>query len=212
LAPHAGAAAWGKIGLELFTRCGPDVIQLARDYGFRLFLDLKFHDIPNTAAGAVRSACALGAELVTIHLSGGSGMIRRAVEAAEGTRTLILGVTVLTSSNAETLASAGVAIEPAALVLRLARLGVENGVRGVVCSPMEIAALRREFGPALTIVTPGVRPAGSDAGDQKRVLTPSEAIRAGADHLVIGRPILAAPDPVAAFHAICREIKTVSVP
>ncbi len=201
-----GAAAWCKIGLQLFTREGPAIVEAARARGFRVFLDLKFHDIPNTVASAVASACALGVEMLTIHLCGGPEMIARAAHAAVGSGALVLGVTVLTSSTAETLAATGVPHSPDELAPRLARLGVENGIRGIVCSPREIAAIRQCAGADLKIVTPGVRPAGAGLGDQKRVMTPRDAVAAGADWLVIGRPILEAADRRAAFEAICAEI------
>jgi len=151
----------------------------------------------------VRSACALGVEMLTIHLSGGPEMIRRATEAAENCT--VLGVTVLTSSTAETLAAAGIGRSPDEWVPELAQLGAECGIGGIVCSPLEIRAVRDVVGSDVRIVTPGVRPVGADKGDQKRVLTPSEAIAAGADYLVIGRPILAAPDRATAFASIVAE-------
>lgn len=199
----AGVASWCKIGMQLFTSEGPEIVRAARERGWKVFLDLKFHDIPNTVASGVRSACALGVEMLTIHLSGGPEMIRRATEAAENCT--VLGVTVLTSSTAETLAAAGIGRSPDEWVPELARLGAECGIGGIVCSPLEIRAVRDVVGADVRIVTPGVRPVGADKGDQKRVLTPSEAIAAGADYLVIGRPILAAPDRAAAFASIVAE-------
>ncbi|MDD5201330.1 MAG: orotidine-5'-phosphate decarboxylase [Terrimicrobiaceae bacterium] len=199
-----GAASWCKIGLQLFTREGPPVVAMARARGFRVFLDLKFHDIPNTVASAARSAAGLGVEMLTVHLAGGPEMIRGAVEAAPGV--CVLGVTVLTSSTASTLAAVGIAQTPADWVPQLAGVGAACAVGGIVCSPLEIAAVRAAVGPAVKIVTPGVRPAGADHGDQQRVLTPSAALAAGADFLVIGRPILAAPDRRAAFEAIAATI------
>lgn len=200
----AGAAVWCKIGMQLFTSEGPAIVAEARERGFRVFLDLKFHDIPNTVASGVKSAAALGVDMLTIHLCGGPEMIRGAVAAAPGL--CVLGVTVLTSSTAETLAAVGIPHEPAAWVPQLAAVGAKNGIGGIVCSPLEIAAVRAAVGPSVKIVTPGVRPAGADLGDQKRVLTPAAAVAAGADYLVIGRPILAAPDRRAAFAAIVDEI------
>lgn len=196
----AGAATWCKIGMQLFTSEGPAIVAEAKSLGFRVFLDLKFHDIPNTVASGVKSAAALGVDMLTIHLCGGPEMIRGAVAAAP--EICVLGVTVLTSSTAETLAAVGIAHDPAAWVPQLARVGAENGIGGIVCSPLEIAAVRAAVGSAVKIVTPGVRPAGADPGDQRRVLTPAAALAAGADFLVIGRPILAAPDRRAAFDAI----------
>lgn len=196
----AGAATWCKIGMQLFTSEGPAIVAKARARGFRVFLDLKFHDIPNTVASGVKSAAALGVDMLTIHLSGGPEMIRAAVDAAPGV--CVLGVTVLTSSTAATLAAVGIPHDPAVWVPQLAVVGAENGIGGIVCSPLEIGAVRAAVGPNVKIVTPGVRPAGADLGDQKRVLTPDAAFAAGADFLVIGRPILAAPDRRAAFEAI----------
>lgn len=206
-----------KVGLELFTRCGPAVIDEVRatagEGACRIFLDLKLHDIPNTVAGAVRAATALRVDLLTMHLSGGGAMLRAAVQAATEGMSL-LGVSVLTSSDAATLRETGVDGGVEDQVLRLASLGVNSGLHGVVASPLEVVALRRNFGDRLQIVTPGVRPAGeSKAGDdQRRVMTPSEAIRAGADYLVIGRPIYGEPDPAAAAHRIAEEMESASIP
>ncbi len=200
----AGAAAWCKIGMQLFTREGPPVVAMARARGFRVFLDLKFHDIPNTVASGARSAAELGVDMLTIHLCGGPEMIRGAVEAAPGV--CVLGVTVLTSSTAATLTAVGIPHTPADWVPSLASLGAGCGIGGIVCSPLEIETVRRAIGPGPKIVTPGIRPAGADPGDQKRVLSPAEAIAAGADYLVIGRPILAAPDRRAAFEAMAAEL------
>jgi orotidine-5'-phosphate decarboxylase len=171
-----------------------------------VFLDLKFHDIPNTAHEAMRSAVRLGADMATIHLSGGSRMVRSAIEATAGSPLLVLGVTVLTSFDEAELRGIGVQRTPEEQVAELAALGCECGLRGVVCSPREITSLRRKFGDSLTIVTPGVRAAGSAADDQQRVMTPAEAVRAGASHLVIGRPITAARSPREAVLRIAEEI------
>jgi len=200
----AGTALWCKIGMQLFTSEGPSIVATAKERGFRVFLDLKFHDIPNTVASGARSAAALGVDMLTIHLCGGPEMIRGAVEAAPGV--CVLGVTVLTSSTAETLAAVGIPHTPEAWVPALAKLGGDCGIGGIVCSPLEIAAVRQAIGPAPKIVTPGVRPTGADLGDQKRVLTPAAAISAGADYLVIGRPILAAASRRDAFEAIAAEL------
>jgi orotidine-5'-phosphate decarboxylase len=207
----AGLAAWVKIGMQLFTSEGPGIVAAARGRGFRVFLDLKFHDIPNTVASGVRSARELGVEMLTIHLSGGPEMVARALGAA-GDETLLLGVTVLTSSSRETLAAVGTPHEPRDLVLRLARMGLENGIRGIVCSPLELGGIRAEFGDRLKTVTPGVRPAGSDHGDQKRVMTPGDAVKAGADWLVIGRPIVGAADRRHGFVRIADEIENALKP
>jgi len=198
------AVPFYKIGLQLFTKCGPAVVAAVKATGASVFLDLKFHDIPNTVRHSVQSASALGVDLLTIHLSGGTAMIRAAAEA--GASPLILGVTVLTSSNRDTLKETGVEGAVEDQVLRLARLAVENGIGGVVASPLEVSLLRQVFGSALTIVTPGVRPEWAAANDQQRTMTPSAAIQAGADFLVIGRPITAHPDPRAAAERILAEL------
>jgi orotidine-5'-phosphate decarboxylase len=208
-----GAVGFYKIGLELFTRCGPDIVRRVREAaGERcgIFLDLKFHDIPNTVQGAARSAATLGVDMLTVHLCGGRAMLQAAATGAGAGGPLILGVSVLTSSDESTLKEIGVeAPTVEAQVLRLARLGVQSGLGGVVASPKEIAALRGAYGDRLKIVTPGVRPAwaaGSD--DQRRVMTPREAVEAGADYLVIGRPITGQPDPRAAAERIAGEIES----
>ena len=206
------AVTFYKVGLELFIRCGPEAVGRIRaaikaangDRGC-LFLDLKLHDIPNTVAGAVRSASALEADMLTVHLSGGRAMLRAAA-AETPAGTLLLGVSVMTSIDEATLRETGVADPVATQVLRLARLGSECGLRGVVASPHEIAVLRAEFGRMLTIVTPGVRPTWASGDDQRRVMTPGEAVRAGADYLVIGRPITAHRDPREAAQRIAEEM------
>jgi len=195
-----------KIGLQLFTRCGPSIVEAVKYTGARVFLDLKFHDIPNTVRHSVESACALGVDFLTIHLSGGGAMIRAAADGAAGSGTCVLGVTVLTSSNRETLKEVGADAPVEDQVLRLARLGVENGVTGLVASPLEVSLLRQVFGGGLTIVTPGVRPEWAEANDQQRTLTPRAAMQTGADYLVIGRPITAQPDPRAAAERILAEL------
>lgn len=216
-APNAAAAeklltnlgdsvTWVKVGLQLFTAEGPELVREIKSRGYKVFLDLKFHDIPNTAHEAVRSAVKLGVDMTTIHLFGGQPMIAMAVDAAKDSPLLVLGVSVLTSFDQQQLSGIGVSAEVGDQVENLVSLGYEVGLRGVVCSPLEIARLRRKFGSALTLVTPGVRPAGSDKGDQQRVLTPGDAIRQGASYLVIGRPITGAADPGAAARAITEEI------
>jgi orotidine-5'-phosphate decarboxylase len=195
-----------KIGLQLYTATGPRLVQDISGLGPKIFLDLKLHDIPNTVAKAVAAAGTLGVKMLTIHLSGGSEMIRAAVRARRDDM-LILGVTVLTSSNDETLRETGI---PGAIndqVLRLARLGVSAGIDGLVASPHEARVLRAEFGGQLKIVTPGVRPSWSEPGDQKRFMTPREAIEAGADYLVIGRPITAHSNPREAVAEILGELE-----
>ena len=210
----ADTVGFFKVGLELFTRCGPEIIERVRSTAAKqgsarsgIFLDLKLHDIPNTVAGAVRSAAAWNVDMLTIHLAGGAAMIRAAAAEAPADM-LLLGVSVLTSSDADTLRETGVVSDVETQVKRLAQLGVDNGLRGVVASPMEAPALRRVHGNRLKIVTPGVRPLLTNAlpDDQRRVLTPGDAIRAGADYLVVGRPISAAPDPGEAARQIAREI------
>ena len=208
----AGSVTFYKIGLELFTRCGPGIIERVKAAAAasgaeetRIFLDLKLHDIPNTVAGAVRSAGRLGVDMLTVHLSGGGAMLRAAAEQAG--ELFLLGVTVLTSSDEATLRETGVTGSLKEQVVRLAGLGVASGLRGVVASPREIPALRARFGSGLRIVTPGVRPHWASGDDQKRVLTPAEAITAGADFLVIGRPITGASDPAEAAARIISEIE-----
>lgn len=197
-----------KIGLEFVTANGPDGIRQVVALGLPVFLDVKFHDIPNTVAGAVRAAGALGVAMLTLHLSGGPAMLRAAVEAAGGLspRPWLLGVTVLTSIDDADLATIGVPHSASDQVLRLAELARTSGLDGVICSPHEITALRRRFGGDLKLVVPGIRPTGSGQGDQKRTMTPAAAMVAGADHLVIGRPITGAPDPRRAAQAIDAEI------
>jgi len=199
-----------KIGSQLFTACGPSVVEKVRRTGAEVFLDMKFHDIPNTVAGAAVSAARLGVFMMTMHASGGPEMLRKAREAVEktsGRRPLLLAITVLTSMNAELLAAVGFKNDVKTTVLSLAALAKENGMDGVVSSPEETALLRAGLGRQFTLVTPGIRPQGSAVGDQKRIAAPASAIAAGADYLVVGRPITAAPDPVAACEAILAEIK-----
>ena len=206
----SGIISFYKIGLELFTRCGPGIVtevRAAAGEGCRIFLDLKLHDIPNTVLHAIRAAAALGVDMLTVHLSGGGAMLRAAASEAEG-KLLLLGVSVLTSSDEATLRETGVAGSVEAQVLRLAALGVESGLRGVVASPLEIRALRAHLGDDLKLVIPGVRPATAEgvADDQRRVLTPRQAMQAGADFLVIGRPITAHGNPREAARKIVDEI------
>ncbi len=204
--PLAGEGCIFKIGLQLFTAVGPSIIREVKDLGARVFLDLKFHDIPNTAREAVHSAVALGVDMTTIHLAGGPAMVADAVKASAGSSTLVLGVTVLTSMDDATLDIVGVPRAAEDQVLHLAEMGSHCGLQGVVASPHEITPLREEFGHGLVIVTPGVRPAGSAVGDQRRVMTPGEAVRCGADFLVIGRPITGDASPRDAFRRIADEI------
>jgi len=187
-----------KVGMELFPRGGPDIVGRIREAGADVFLDLKFHDIPNTVAGAVKSAVALGVRFATVHASGGKAMLAAAARAAEGTRTTLLAVTVLTSLDSGDLAEIGFSGTPAESVLRLAGLASAEGIGGIVCSAQEVSAVRERVGNSVVLVTPGVRLPEDAAGDQKRVVTPEEAVRRGADYLVVGRPITKAQDPVAA--------------
>jgi len=193
-----------KVGLQLYTAAGPGIVG-GISLLSRIFLDLKLHDIPNTVGKAVESAATRGVEMLTIHLSGGSEMIRAATTAAKG-NTLILGVTVLTSANEQTLRETGISGTIDDQVLKLATLGVENGIDGVVASPHEIKTLRAELGNKIKIVVPGIRPSWSAAGDQKRFMTPGQAIEAGADYLVIGRPITAHKNPREALERILEEV------
>jgi orotidine-5'-phosphate decarboxylase len=198
VAPHAGGL---KLGLEFFAAHGPGGVRdIAEQSGLPLFLDLKLHDIPNTVAGAVAALAPLAPAILTVHAAGGHGMLRAAKTAAPpGCR--VVAVTVLTSLTARDLEEMGLGATPEALALSLARTAREAGLDGIVCSPFEAAAVRRQWSDAC-IVTPGVRPEGSALGDQKRAATPREALRAGADILVVGRPVTAAPDPAAAAAAL----------
>ncbi len=203
VAPHCGLV---KLGLEYFLANGPAGLQAAA--GAPLFLDLKLHDIPNTVAGAVRSLLPLNVQMLTVHAGGGGAMVAAAAKAAAeaSQRPRILAVTVLTSLDEAALAETGVAGGTTQQVLRLARLALDNGADGLVCSAHEIAPLRDAFGPKPILVVPGIRPAGSATNDQARVMTPEQAVRAGADYLVVGRPIFSAPDPAAAAAAIAASI------
>jgi orotidine-5'-phosphate decarboxylase len=206
VAPYVGGI---KLGLEFFTANGPaETRGVAAIGAAKLFLDLKLHDIPNTVAGAVRSVAPLGAALLTVHCGGGAAMLRAAAGAAAeaGGKTTIIGVTVLTSLAEADLGTIGQQGPIADQARRLAVLAKSSGLDGVVCSPHEIAALRAECGDGFLLVVPGIRPAWAAAGDQKRVMTPAEAARLGADYLVIGRPITAADDPAAAARRIAAEV------
>jgi orotidine-5'-phosphate decarboxylase len=199
-----------KIGKELFTAAGPQLVRELVDKGFGVFLDLKFHDIPNTTAAACRAAAELGVWMINVHASGGSKMMEAAREAVDKAshRPLLIGVTVLTSMDEAGLHEIGVVRSPREQVLHLAGLVQQSGLDGVVCSAQEAADLRTRFGAGFALVTPGIRPAGTDAGDQSRIMTPARAIRAGADYLVIGRPITQAVDPPAALQSIQAEINS----
>jgi orotidine-5'-phosphate decarboxylase len=198
-----------KIGKQLFTAEGPEIVRDLVSSGRKVFLDLKFHDIPNTVGAAVRSATELGVSMLTVHASGGSKMLKAAVEAANAsaTKPMILAVTVLTSLGDADLQEIGISGNVAAQVLRLGALAHSAGCGGLVASAHEARELRRELGEGFEIVTPGVRPAGADVGDQARVLTPAEAIRAGASRLVVGRPITEAGSPLEAARQISKDIE-----
>ena len=204
----AGTVRWAKIGLEMFTACGPDCVREVADLGFNIFLDLKLHDIPNTVAKAVESTAKLPIKMLTLHTAGGPEMMAWAVKAQRQSAPdlLLLGVTVLTSMSAQDLNSIGVSATPADQVVRLGQLAANAGLRGLVCSPLEIAPLRAVLPPHVALITPGIRPRDAQADDQTRVMTPADAARAGANYLVVGRPIFKAPDPVAAARAILDEI------
>jgi len=210
IAPAVGAF---KVGSELFTSAGPEIVRRIRDTGAAVFLDLKYHDIPNTVAKAVASAVRLEVQMLTLHTSGGSEMMRAAEESAQKTASqsgsnapLVLGVTVLTSADANTLAEIGCEPNPGRQVERLASLAVKAGLRGLVCSPLEITLLRQVLPAQVQLVTPGIRTGAEKTDDQKRTLTPREALSAGANWLVIGRPIYAAENPRAAAEKILESL------
>jgi orotidine-5'-phosphate decarboxylase len=209
-----GAVGMFKIGKQLFTRYGPQAVAMVQDLGGEVFLDLKFHDIPNTVARAAEEAVRHGVCMFNVHASGGFGMMQQTVAAVQAgaaalkqRRPLVLGVTVLTSLAAKDLTDLGINGTVAEQVVRLARLARSAGLDGVVASPLEIAMIKKECGRDFLVVTPGVRPAASAAGDQKRVLTPGGAIRNGADYIVVGRPITGAADPLQAAQDIVKEIE-----
>jgi orotidine-5'-phosphate decarboxylase len=203
-----GNCCWFKVGLELFAAAGPAVIEPLVKRGHSVFLDLKFHDIPNTVAGAVRSAASLGVRMVNVHAAGGPAMLAAAKAALEGVEDPpeLLAVTMLTSMDAAQMSATGLDRSPAAQVELLARMSLEAGIAGFVCSAQEVAALRTLTGPEGLLVIPGIRPAGATIGDQKRIATPAEALRQGASYLVVGRPITQAPDPAEAAEAILKEM------
>lgn len=209
----SGHAGWLKVGMTLYYAEGPAIVREFKERGFKVFLDLKFHDIPHQVRGAARSAALAGADLLSVHGSGGAAMLAAAREGAElaaeatgAPRARLVAITVLTSMDQAALEQVGVDALVAEQAARLASLARGNGIDGIVCSPQEAAAMRELLGEDALIVTPGVRPAGAEIGDQSRVATPASAIAAGASHLVIGRPITSASDPVAAYEAIVREL------
>lgn len=198
-----------KVGKELFTRGGPQLVEKLVTAGYPVFLDLKFHDIPNTVAGACRAAADLGVWMMNVHASGGRRMMeaaREAVEASGSERPLLIAVTVLTSMAEADLQEIGITVSPAEQVSRLAALTAASGLDGVVCSPLEVAQLRADQGDDFLLVTPGVRPAGGEVGDQRRIMTPGDAVAAGSSYLVVGRPVTQAPDPLQALAAINQEV------
>jgi orotidine-5'-phosphate decarboxylase len=201
----SGAVSTYKIGLQLYTAEGPAIVRAVAATGAKVFLDLKLHDIPNTVAKAVTVAGELGVQMLTVHLSGGRAMLKAAVE-ARSPNLVLLGVTVLTSATSETLQETGVSSGIEEQVLRLAELGRKSGIDGLITSPHEVRVLRERLGDEMKLITPGVRPGWAAANDQKRFTTPGEALKNGADYLVIGRPITADPDPRAAVERVLEEI------
>lgn len=206
--PLEGSCQWLKVGLELFAAAGPVIVEQLVARGHSIFLDLKFHDIPNTVAGAVRSAAGLGVRMMTLHALGGPAMLAAARAEVEklANPPELLAVTVLTSMDAAQLSAVGVVASPAEAAERLAKIGLAAGVRGFVCSPQEVAALRALVGADGVLVVPGIRPAGAALGDQKRVATPAETLRQGASFLVVGRPITQAANPAEAARQILDEM------
>ena len=201
-----------KVGKELFTRSGPQLVEALQGRGFEVFLDLKFHDIPNTTSAAVAAAADLGVWMVNVHASGGEKMMtacRERLEPFGKDKPLLIAVTVLTSMTAEDLAGIGIPNSPEAQVSRLATLTRNCGLDGVVCSAQEAPRLKKEQGAEFQLITPGIRPLTADKGDQQRIMTPTDALNAGSDYLVIGRPITQAPDPLAALEAIHAEVLSV---
>lgn len=203
-----GTCQWFKVGLELFVAAGPAVLEPLLNRGYSVFLDLKFHDIPNTVMGAVRSAATLGASMINVHASGGPAMLAAARAALEGLPNppQLLAVTLLTSMDAVQVDAIGLDHSPGTQVELLARMAMAEGIRGFVCSANEVANLRALTGPEGVLVTPGIRPAGAELLDQRRIATPAEALRRGASYLVVGRPITHAPGPAAAAEAILKEM------
>jgi len=211
LSEHVGMF---KVGKQLFTANGPDIVRMVQNFGGDVFLDLKYHDIPNTVAMASLEAARLGAKLINLHALGGYEMMAKTVATLDrefkgGERSRVLAVTILTSSTEATLRDVGIEHPVPEMVVKLARLAQKAGIDGVVASPLEVALIREACGPDFLIVTPGVRPAFAATDDQKRIMTPGEAVGAGADYLVIGRPISAAKDPLEAAESIVQEIMAI---
>lgn len=209
LAPLCGELSWVKIGLQMFLKYGPGIVDEFADAGFNVFLDLKLHDIPNTVASAIKSLRGRPCGMLTIHTLGGAEMMRRAMEAAADAlpQTRLLGVTVLTSMDEAQLSGIGVSRAPMQQVEVLAKLAAESGMRGLVCSPLELPCLRSILGEEIALVTPGIRPRTAALDDQSRVMTPADAAKSGASYIVVGRPILKADDPVAATRMIQQELR-----
>ncbi|MGN0867786.1 MAG: orotidine-5'-phosphate decarboxylase [Oligosphaeraceae bacterium] len=197
---------WYKVGKQLFTHYGPRVLQELKARNKKVFLDMKYHDIPNTVANAIRSGALVGGDIIDVHAFGGPAMLDAAAQAMRETGARVIAVTVLTSMDQAQLEAVGVSASPQEQVLRLAKLARQAGLSGVVCSALELPLLRKELGDEFLTVVPGIRPAGADAGDQKRIMTPRQAQEAGADFIVVGRPILAAPDPAEAAAKILQEL------
>lgn len=205
-----GSLRWVKIGLQMFTAYGPDYVRAVADEGFDIFLDLKLHDIPNTVAKAVESLAPLPIGMLTLHTAGGREMMAAAKKAQAQSKPdlLLLGVTVLTSMDGTGLSEIGVGVEPGRQVERLGKLAADAGLTGLVCSPLEVELLRRSLPADVKLVTPGIRPAGEAGGDdQKRIMTPADAARAGSSYIVVGRPILKAKDPAEAARRILAELR-----
>lgn len=202
---------WIKIGLQLFTLYGPSIVKNLSDLGYNIFLDLKFHDIPNQVASAIRSLKGLPIGLLTLHTSGGEEMIRWANQARLETENplQLLGITVLTSMDEKGLKAIGVNASPEEQVIKLGELGIKSGLQGLVCSPLELPILRQKLGQNPILVTPGIRPTGSKSNEQKRIMTPREAALAGSSYIVVGRPILQAQDPAKELESILQEIENV---
>jgi len=203
-----------KVGKELFTRAGPPLVETLAARGFDVFLDLKFHDIPNTVASACQAAAELGVWMLNVHALGGERMLQAAKEGVSrtGHAPLLIAVTILTSMDETDLASVGLSGSPQDNVLRLARLAQQSGLDGVVCSSRETAVLREQLDAGFRLITPGIRPAGSQADDQRRVMTPVDAIKNGSDYLVIGRPVTRADDPVGVLRTINSDLSALSLP